>query len=104
MELRRHMAHHGGMAKPKVRNLPDLSDLAVPGREITLRVTPKASRASLTRDGDTLKATVTVVPENGKANAAVLALLAKAMKVAPSHLELKRGDTSREKTFVYVGP
>ncbi len=104
MELRRRLAHHGSMAKPKVRNLPDLSDLAVPGTEITLRVTPKASRDSLTRDGDRLKATVTVVPENGKANAAVLALLAKAMGVAPSHLQLKRGETAREKTFVYVGP
>lgn len=104
MELRRHLAHHGGMAKPKARNLPDLSDLARPGAEITLRVTPKASRDSLTREGDRLRATVTVVPENGKANAAVVALLAKAMGVAPSHLELRRGETSRDKTFVYVGP
>ena len=91
------------MAKPKIRDLPDLSDLARPGAEISLRVTPKAARNSLTRDGDTLRATVTVVPENGKANGAVQALLAAAMKVAPSRLELRRGQTSRDKVFVFLG-
>ena len=91
------------MAKPKLRNLPDLTDLACPGTQIEIRVTPKAARASLTREGDTLRASVTVVPENGKANAAVQALLAAAMKVAPSHLTLLRGQTSRTKVFVYSG-
>ncbi len=91
------------MAKPKIRDLPDLSDLAQPGAEIALRVTPKAARTSLTRDGDTLRATVTVAPENGKANAAVQALLAAAMKVAPSRLEIRRGQTARDKVFVFLG-
>lgn len=89
--------------KPKIRDLPDLSDLAQPGAEITLRVTPKAARNSLTRDGDNLRATVTVVPENGKANAAVQALLAAAMGVAPSRLEIRRGQTARDKVFVFLG-
>lgn len=92
------------MAKPKLRNLPDLTDLAILNAEIPVRVTPKAARASLIRDGDTLRATVTAPPENGKANAATRALLAAAMGVAPSHLTLKRGVTSRNKLFVYSGP
>jgi len=91
------------MAKPKIRDLPDLSDLARPGAEIALRVTPKAARTSLLRDGDALRATVTVAPENGKANAAVQALLAAAMGVAPSRLELRRGQTARDKVFVFLG-
>jgi len=89
------------MAKPKRRDLPDLSDLARPGGEIPVRVTPKAARISLTRDGDTLRATVTVAPENGKANDATRTLIATAMGVAPSRLTLKRGATSRNKLFVY---
>jgi len=89
--------------KPKIRDLPDLSDLAMPGAEIALRVTPKAARTSLTRDGDALRATVTVAPENGKANAAVQALLAAAMGVAPSRLEIRRGQTARDKVFVFLG-
>lgn len=91
------------MAKPKPQELPDLSDLALPGTRIEIRATPKAARASLTRNGDALRASVTVVPENGKANAAVRALLAAAMGVAPSHLILVRGQTSRNKVFVYSG-
>ena len=104
MEPRRRLAHHGAMAKPRARNLPDLGDLAVPGTEITLRVTPRAARDSLLREGARLKATVTAAPEAGRANAAVQALLARAMGVAPSHLRLKRGARARDKTFVYVGP
>ena len=91
------------MAKSKARDLPDLSDLAQTGARIDIRVTPKAARTSLTRDGNALHVCVTVVPENGKANAAVQLLLAKAMGIAPSHLTLVRGQTSRNKTFVYSG-
>lgn len=48
-----------------------------------------------------LKITVTAAPENGKATAAVQALLARAMRIAPSDLELLRGATSRDKVFAY---
>lgn len=89
------------MAKPKIRDLPDLGHLAVHGAEISVRVTPKAARTALTQTNGTLRATVTVVPENGKANAAVRALLARAMGVAPSRLTLVRGQTSRDKVFCY---
>ncbi len=89
------------MAKPKIRNLPDLRNLARPGSEIALRVTPKAARTSLTLDGTTIRASVTAPPENGKANAATRSLLAAAMGVAPSRLTLRRGQTSRDKLFVY---
>ncbi len=89
------------MAKPKIRDLPDLRHLARAGGEIALRVTPKAARTSLIRNGDILRASVTAPPENGKANAATRALLAAAMGVAPSRLTLKRGATSRNKLFAY---
>jgi len=91
------------MAKPKRHDLPNLSDLALSGAQIAVRVTPKAARNSLSRDGETLRASVTAVPENGKANSAVQALLAKAMGVAPSRLELRRGQKERDKLFVYIG-
>ncbi|MGH1412746.1 MAG: DUF167 domain-containing protein [Pelagimonas sp.] len=79
--------------------LPDLSDLAVSGATLAVRVTPKASRNRIERDGDVLRVYVTTVPENGKANTAVKKLLAKALGVPKSHLSLVRGETSRDKQF-----
>jgi uncharacterized protein YggU (UPF0235/DUF167 family) len=79
--------------------LPDLSDLAVADTLLQLRVTPKAARNSVTRDGAQLRAYVTAVPENGKANAAVIKLLSKALGIPKSRLQLVRGDTSRDKQF-----
>lgn len=80
--------------------MTDLSHLAREGAEIAVRVTPRASRNAviLTEDG-AIKVTVTVVPEDGKANAAVQKLLAKALGVAKSRLVLIRGATARDKVF-----
>jgi uncharacterized protein YggU (UPF0235/DUF167 family) len=38
-------------------------------------------------------------PQDGAANAAVAALLANALGIAPSRLDLVRGATAREKVF-----
>ncbi|EBA05608.1 DUF167 domain-containing protein [Sagittula stellata] len=78
---------------------PDLSDLAVPGATLAVRVTPKASRNAVERTDDALRVYVTTVPEGGKATAAVVKLLAKALGVPKSRLELVRGETSRDKVF-----
>ncbi|MCV2877534.1 DUF167 domain-containing protein [Sedimentimonas flavescens] len=79
--------------------MTDLSHLAKPGTEIALRVTPKASRNQIVAAEDGLRAYVTVVPEDGKANAEVTKLLAKALGVAKSRLTLIRGQTARDKVF-----
>ncbi|WP_071672571.1 DUF167 domain-containing protein [Nioella nitratireducens] len=79
---------------------PDLCHLAVPGARLALRVTPKASRNAVTppeADGDPLRVYVTTVPEGGKANAAVLKLLSKALGVPKSRLEIVQGATGRDK-------
>ncbi len=64
-----------------------------------MRVTPKASRDRIVAEDGILRIYVTTVPEDGKANAAVQKLLAKAMGVAKSRLTLIRGQTSRDKCF-----
>lgn len=78
---------------------PDLSQLVVPGAEIAVRVTPKASRNALVAEAGEIRVYVTAVPENGKANAAVIRLLARALGVPKSRLVLLRGATSRDKLF-----
>lgn len=79
--------------------MEDLSHLVRAGAEIALRVTPKASRNVITQGQEGLRAYVTVVPEDGKANAAVIALLAKSLGIAKGRLTLIRGATSRDKVF-----
>ena len=82
----------------------DLSPFATPGRTIEVRVTPKASRNAVSVDRERLKVSVTTVPEGGKANAAVVKLLSKALGVPKSRLELVRGATSRDKLFRVLAP
>lgn len=50
-----------------------------------------------------LKASVTKVPEGGKANQALIKLLAKEWKVAKSTLEVLQGQTSRTKVMHLAG-
>ncbi|MBW7921633.1 MAG: DUF167 domain-containing protein [Rubellimicrobium sp.] len=80
-------------------DIEDISELARPGAVFELRVTPNAGRNALARDGSRITARVTVVPEGGRANAAVAALLARALGVAKGRLTLVRGATSRDKVF-----
>lgn len=67
--------------------------------ELSVRVTPKASRNRVVVEPDGVRVYVTTVPENGKANTAVQKLLAKSLGVAKSRLCLVRGHTSRNKCF-----
>lgn len=76
-----------------------------PGDMINVRVSTKASRNEVkleqNQDG-TLEARVyvTVVPEDNKANKAVIQLLAKALDIRPSALEIISGHKSRDKRIV----
>jgi len=79
--------------------MTDLSHLAQPGAEIAVRVTPRASRNAVIVEDRAIRVYVTVVPEDGKANTAVVKLLAKALGIARSRLVLVRGATSRDKLF-----
>ena len=71
---------------------------------ISVRVTPKASQNRVVveqlEDGSfSVRVYVTCVPEDGKANKSVINLLAKALSVPKSRLELVQGHTSRDKVF-----
>jgi len=89
------------MGKSKKSALPDLGDLAQDGAEIAVKVNLKAARNALQVVDGCLRILVTAPPENGKANDAVQTILATATGVAKSRLILKRGQTSRNKLFLY---
>ncbi|TNE25834.1 MAG: DUF167 domain-containing protein [Alphaproteobacteria bacterium] len=73
------------------------------GVRVTLRVTPKAGRnqiQSVMRDAEgnlLLKVAVTDVPEDGKANKAVIKLLSKSFGIVKSDIAILSGETSRVK-------
>lgn len=62
-----------------------------------MRVTPGAKVEAVQINGDTLAIKTRAKPQDGAANDAVLAMLAKAIGTAPTRLKLLRGATSREK-------
>lgn len=76
-----------------------LSKMAVVGAQIAVRVTPKASRMRLTHIDGEIRVYVTTVPEGGKATKEVIRLLAQALGIPKSRLQLLRGATSRDKVF-----
>ena len=67
---------------------------------LKVRVQPKASRNQIDgfEDG-TLRLRVTAPPTEGKANAGVIALMAKTLGVSKSRLEIVRGHGSRDKVI-----
>jgi uncharacterized protein (TIGR00251 family) len=79
------------------------------GALVAVRLTPKSSANQIrghARDSDgvaILKATVTAVPEDGKANAALLKLLAKTWKLPKTSLTIASGATSRRKVVQIAG-
>lgn len=83
-----------GTAMP--RELPDLTHLAGAGADIGVRVTPGSSRDRIEL-GEPLRVHVTAPAEHGKANAAAMVLLARALGVPKSRLVLLRGQRSRNK-------
>ena len=64
---------------------------------LVLRVTPNAGADALSIADGIVQVRVTATPEAGKANATVLALLAKALGVPKSSLSIVRGETGRDK-------
>ena len=71
---------------------------------ISARVQPRASRDRVLwmRDG-ALRVSVTAPPHDGKANAALLELLADTLGVAKSRLRIARGHSSRDKVVAVDG-
>ncbi len=79
------------------------------GISVAVRLTPKAAKNRIgevraSADGkEALRVSVTAPPESGKANAALIALLAKEWKMAKSGITIKSGARGRNKTLFLAG-
>lgn len=87
------------MARPKADFPPAeaIRALADDQRRLALRVTPGARVESIEIGEGAVLVKVRAQPQDGAANEAVLALLAKALGCATSRLRMLRGATSRDK-------
>jgi len=71
---------------------------------IKITVCPGASRNQIKGiHGDTIKIAVTAPPEHGKANNAVIALLADSLSVKKQSITVTAGLSSRRKTVLVAG-
>jgi hypothetical protein len=71
------------------------------GSRLRLRVKPGARRSEiLGPHGGALKLAVAVAPERGKANQAVVRLLAEALGLPLSSIEILSGETSQDKAVL----
>lgn len=72
---------------------------------VSVRVHPRSSRDAIEGvRGGQLSIRTTTAPAGGKANKAVIRLLAEYLDVAPSRIRLVHGLTHRNKLFVVEGP
>lgn len=69
-----------------------------------VKVIPKASRSEIIGwEQDVLRIRLHAVPEKGKANEALIALLSKELKVAKRDIVILKGETSRLKKIEIEG-
>ena len=74
------------------------------GTVFPVRVVPKASRSEIVgSEGGTLKVRIAAPPVKGKANKALVKLLAKTLGVSGSQLEIISGHKTRRKTVRVYG-
>lgn len=81
-----------------------LVSLATRAARITVRVTPRGGRDAI--DGwadDVLRVRVSAAPADGKANEAVVRLVARALRVPPSAVSLVSGARGRTKLLEVSG-
>ncbi len=70
---------------------------------LDVRLTPRASRGSVEVDGDLVRVRVTAPPVDGRANAALVELLAKRLGVPKRDVAIVRGLSSRTKRVAVEG-
>lgn len=70
---------------------------------VTVRVMPRSGRTGVEGDPGEIRVRVRAAPEGGRATEEARRALAAALGIAPSHVRLLRGATSRIKVFEIDG-
>ena len=89
--------------KDLVDKLRWYSNLYSVTRKISLVAHPQASENRLLEKNGTLHAYVTAAADKGKANKAILKLLASSLNISASKLTLVQGESSNQKVYELKG-
>ena len=65
-------------------------------RTINIKVIPNAKRNNVLKENDRLKVYVTAPPVNGKANKAVIKVLAEYLKIKKRNVKIIKGNKSKK--------
>jgi uncharacterized protein (TIGR00251 family) len=88
-----------------MRKLESKFSDAQQGAAITVKVSPRAKRTEFAEvmDDGTLKIKVAAAPEDGAANAALIAFLAEAFNIPAHQIEIVVGQSSEKKLISLIG-
>ncbi len=76
------------------------ADFSEKGIVLLVKVIPNSSKNELIKETDRIRLKITAPPVDNKANKFVIEFLSKYFKVPKTHIEILRGNTSREKTIL----
>jgi uncharacterized protein (TIGR00251 family) len=83
--------------------MPEIARQSKKGLILQVQVKPGSSRDQVVSDGEAVIVYTSAPADRGKANKAVLRLLADALDISTTAISLERGATSHTKTFVVAG-
>ena len=72
------------------------------GIVVNLKISPNAKKNEIIKDGDIIKVKITAQPIDGKANKCLTEFLSKTFKIPKTSIKIVRGETSKEKTILFV--
>ncbi len=79
-------------------------DVAAGALTITVRVTPRSSRSEIVGEHDgAVKVRLTAAPVDGAANAELIKLFSKELKLSRSQIEIVSGETAKTKLLKLTG-
>ncbi|MBD5403297.1 YggU family protein [bacterium] len=69
---------------------------------VNIRISPNAKKNEILKDGEIFKIKITAQPIDGKANKALIEFLSKNFKIPKTSIKILKGETSKEKTILFM--
>lgn len=79
--------------------MDEIQEIITAGKPFEIKVITKASCDRLYLENEVIKVKIREIPENGKANKAIINLFSKSFKIPKSKIEIIKGQTSSNKVI-----